>query len=76
MVYRFASTRVNGGATLVGVASPAKESNDKVDAKCRCSICGFLQCSMVLYRGLRHSSDKGCMVFMHEHWLIFMQSVW
>jgi len=73
---RSASTRVNGSATLVGVASLVRESNDKVATKCRCSICGFLQYSVVLHRGLRHSSDKGCIVFMHEHWLIFIQGVW
>jgi len=31
--------------------------------------------AVVLHRGLRHGSDEGFMVFMREHWLIFMQDV-
>jgi len=80
-VYRSDSTRVNGGAMSTGVtstcvASLVRESNGTVVAKCRCSICDFLQGSMVLHRGLRHGFDEGCMLFMREHWLIFMQDVW
>jgi len=65
-VYRYASTRVNRGATQIGVASPARESDDMVVAKCGRSICGFSQCSVVLHCGLRHGFDKWCMVFMHK----------
>ena len=39
-VYIYASTRVNGGATPTGVASPARESNDMVDTKCG-QLCAF-----------------------------------
>jgi len=58
-VYKFASIRINEGATLVGVASPARESNDTTTTKCGCLIYGFSQCSVVLHRGLQHGSDKG-----------------
>jgi len=80
-VYRYASMRVNGGATSAnitstGVASLARESNGTVAAKCGCSICGFSQGSVVLHHGLRHCSDERCMEFMRKHWLIFMQGVW
>jgi len=76
-VYRSASTRVNEGvmpASImpIGVASPARESDDMVAAKFRCSIYVFWQCYVVL----RHGFNKGCIVFMHEHWIIFMQGVW
>jgi len=60
MVYKYASTRVNGGATSTVVASSTKESNDTVAAKCRCSICGFrnvlwfcvVGCDMVPAKGV------------------------
>jgi len=28
---------------------------------------------VVLHHGLWHDFDEGCVVFMREHWLIFMQ---
>jgi len=73
--------RVNGGVTSpgvmsTGVASPTRESNGTVAAKCRCSICSFSQGSVVLHHGLRHCSDEGCMMFMCVPWLTFMQGVW
>jgi len=73
--------RVNGGAmstgvTSMGVVSPTMESNGTMAAKCECSIYGFVQGSVVLYHGLQHCSEKGCMMFMHGHWLIFVQGVW
>jgi len=82
-VYRSTSTRVNGGATLVGVASLARESDDMVAAKCKCSICGFSQYSVVLGHGLHHgfvgqrvygvyaralaNIKARCVVIIHEH---------
>jgi len=58
LVYRSTLTRVNGGVTSTGVASRARESNGTMAAKCRCSTCGFSQCSVVLRRGLWLGSNK------------------
>ena len=66
-IYKSASTRVDRGSTLAGVASPTRESDDTVATKCKRLICGFLQCSVVLHCGLRYGSKEGCMVFMHGH---------
>jgi len=60
--------KVNGGATPIGVASSAWESNDTVATKCGRLNCGFSQCYMVLRHGLRHRWDEGCMVFMQGMW--------
>jgi len=73
----------------VGVVSPARESNDTVAAKCRCSICDFSQCSVVLCHRLQHGSveqrvygvyaralaniDAKCVVIIHGHLLALMQ---
>ena len=71
----------HSGSTWAGVASmsvtsPARESNDTVATKCERLICGFSQGSMILRSGLRHGSNEGFMVFIRDHWLIFMQGVW
>jgi len=70
----------HGGATSTDVtstgnASPVKESNDTMATKCERLISGFSQCSVVLRCELWCGSNKGCMVFKHERWLIFMQGV-
>jgi len=62
---------VNSGAmsisvTSTGVASLARESNGTVVVKCRRSICGILQGSVVLRRGMWHGSNEGYMVFMRS----------
>jgi len=59
-----------------GNASPAREPTDMATTKCGRLIYVFSQCPMVLRCGLQYGSDEGCMVFMHEDWLIFMQGVW
>jgi len=76
----------------VGVASSARDSDDTVATKYKCSICCFSQCFVVLCHGLQHGSagqrvyrvyaraltniDARCVVIIHRHWLALMQDAW